>query len=181
MLRAFYSLSALILLAISFPIQAQETAADGEENLQPNAEIKSFINWNVQCLRNEQTGDNNCTLFQHLNVDSGQRLLTMQVNKLPPREGQTDSQAIVVTVPLGVHLPSGMRMQVDEGKPLELTYERCDQGGCYAGSILNESLLEALIAGKSNRVTFNNLRGEAITATLSLSGFTAGFRALEDG
>lgn len=182
MLRPLSRLSALTLLFFSLACSAQEsaTAAAGDPaGIPPDAEIRKFRDWNVQCVRNAQTDASQCTLFQHLNVDSGQRLLTMQVNQLTAAEGEPGTLAVVVTVPLGVHLPSGMRMQVDDGTPLDLTYERCDQGGCYAGTLLGGELLEALVAGSKSRVTFNNLRGESITATLSLNGFTAGYQAME--
>ncbi len=201
MSRSAISAALLLCLTACLPALAQETGsgtdggntvaaqANNEEQAQdavtapgalPLPEPQRYTDWTVQCATDAESGAENCVLFQHLTVDTGQRLMTMQVSKLPPREGQTESRALVVTVPLGVHLPSGMRLQVDDAEAIDLTYERCDQGGCYAGSILDASLLESLMKGNDCRVTFNNLNGKSITATMSLSGFTAGYRAVSE-
>ena len=140
--------------------------------------VTSYEDWSVQCLESTESGEEKCVLFQHLKVESGQRLLTMQVSRLPSQENQQSAMALVITVPLGVHLPSGIQLRMDGGTPIELVYERCDQDGCYAGKVLGDSLLEAMMQGDRSQVMFNNLTGKSIAATLSLRGFGEGFRAL---
>jgi invasion protein IalB len=171
--------TALMLLTLALPIPV---VAQDETNAAPapaSTELKNHQDWSVQCATSPESTDGQCVLFQHLDVESGQRLLTMQVSRLSGgRDDGQEARALVITVPLGVHLPSGMRLQVDDGPPIDLSYERCDQGGCYAGTILNEELLKAMMQGEKSRVRFNNLNGKSITATLSLLGFAEGFRAL---
>ena len=171
-----------LCVTLALPVTAQETgeqSGTGPAATSSNAEVNSYDDWSVQCVSNPDSEARKCVLFQHLKVDSGQRLLTMQVSQLDSVAGQRDAMALVVTVPLGVHLPSGMRLQMDGNEIVKLDYERCDQGGCYAGTVLSAELLEAMMQEGNSQIVFNNLTGKSITATLSLRGFTAGFKAVE--
>lgn len=69
-------------------------------------------------------------------------------------------------------------MQIDEADPMGMEFERCDQGGCYAGQPMSQELTSALSKGKECKVSFNKLDGKTITATLPLRGFTAGYNSL---
>lgn len=171
-----------LCVALAHPVMAQEAGeqSGADPAVAPtNAAVSNYDDWSVQCVSNPDSEGRKCVLFQHLKVDSGQRLLTMQVSQLTSDAGQADAMALVITVPLGVHLPSGMRLQMDGSETVKLDYERCDQGGCYAGMILSAELLDAMMQGGSSQIVFNNLTGKSITATLSLRGFTAGFKAVE--
>ncbi len=147
--------------------------------MEPNTELKNFENWSVQCSRNSESGEKACALFTQVTLENGQRLLTLQIRDISRDPNNSGPNYVaIVTVPLGVHLPSGIRMQVDDTKALELIYERCDQGGCYAGTAVGETLSAALKAGKDCIISFNNLEGKTLKATLPLKGYTAGFNAL---
>ena len=173
----FYrSIGVLLIVLIGFSTNILAQATDSE---QPNAELKKFKDWNVQCVRNNETNKKACVLFHQLTLDDGRVLMAFQVQKIAPREETNNATHVaVLTVPLGVHLPSGIRVQVDEGDPLDLIYERCDQGGCYAGITLDEKITTTLKKGTEGIVQFNNLNGDTVSAKISLSGFTAGYNSL---
>lgn len=167
-----------VTLFLNANLLAQETAGE-DPNAAPNAELKNFKNWSVQCVLNEETDSRACVLFHQMMLENGQRLLAFQI--ADTNTGQQDAPAnyvAVITVPLGVHLPSGLRLEVDEAEPVDLVFERCDQAGCYAGTPLSETLKETLRKGKNCQISFNNLEGKTVKATVPLSGFTAGFNAL---
>ena len=156
---------------------AQDT--NSEVGAQPNAEIKQFQDWNVQCVLNADGLTRNCALFHQVNLDSGQRFMVMQVSNRLAADITADPEFVtIITTPLGVHLPSGVRVQVDNGTPLDLIYERCDQQGCYAGINMNEGFTTSLIKGNTAKVSFNDLSGKTLTTSISLKGFTAGFSSI---
>ncbi len=151
----------------------------GGGSAEPDSELKNYGNWSVQCVRNEETKSKNCVLFQQLILESGQRLLSMQINKATiTTDDTTPDFVVILNTPLGVHLPSGARIQIDKAEPVDLVYERCDRAGCYAGVPVDEGLQTALTKGKACNVTITNLLGKTITGSLSLKGFTDGFATL---
>ena len=69
-------------------------------------------------------------------------------------------------------------MIVDETLSLELSFERCDQNGCYAGTLMRDDMVQALKKGREAKISFVDVANQKITTAVSLSGFTAGLRAL---
>ena len=154
---------------------AQEEEAEPTE---PNAELLNFENWTVQCVRAEDD-QKNCFLYQPILLRDGQRLLLFRVQRNVAIAGNEEpSDVAILTVPLGVHLPSGITLQVDEEEPITLEYERCDQQGCFSGMVIDDAMLNSFIEGSNCMVSFNDLSGQTITATLSLRGFTAGYNEM---
>ena len=165
----------VVVASMALPLYAQAQEVDE----QPNVEIKKFKNWSVQCVSGEEEPAKVCVMFYQLITEEGYRVLSIQIQELDDAESEEAPGYIaILTVPLGVHLPSGLRIQVDQRDPVDLSYERCDQGGCYAGTSMGEALTDSLKRGKECVVLFNNLNGNTVRATVSLDGFTAGYNAL---
>ena len=169
------------ILAVTLIIASGYTLAQEQEQpepTEPNAEMLNFENWTVQCVRNDED-QKNCFLYQPILLRDGQRLLLFRVQKDVEIAGSDEpSDVAILTVPLGVHLPSGITLQVDEEEPFTLEYERCDQQGCFSGTVIDDALLNSFIGGSNCKVSFNDLSGQTITATLSLLGFTAGYNEM---
>lgn len=142
--------------------------------------ISNYRDWTVQCLPASSPGQGPaCAMVQQLLVDSGERLLAMQVSKAGTADGTTDPNLVAVfSLPLGVYLPTGLSIAIDKKQPIKVDYERCDRGGCYAGLELGENLTDGLKDGVELLVRFNNLDGRTISTRLSLNGFTAAHNAL---
>ena len=60
-------------------------------------------------------------------------------------------------LPLGLNLPAGAKMQVDDGKMVDLQIQTCEQRGCYANAPISPDLLAAMRSGKQFKVSFQNL------------------------
>jgi len=80
-----------------------------------------------------------------------------------------------VQLPLGLNLPGGARLQVDDGKVVELLIQTCENRGCYANTQISPDLLAALKSGKQLKVSFQNLAKETITIPMPLADFTAAY------
>ncbi|NKB75881.1 MAG: hypothetical protein GKR96_02275 [Gammaproteobacteria bacterium] len=140
-----------------------------------NVETQQFTDWTVQCTVTDGTQKTICVLFYRVLLDNGYPLLVFQVTKSP----EVDDRFIgVFDVPLGVYLPTGVTMTIDNAESIQLSFERCDQNGCYAGTSLSEEIVQSLKKGQQAKVTFIDIANQKITATVSLDGFTAGLRAL---
>lgn len=87
----------------------------------------------------------------------------------------THSPIALVQLPLGLSLPAGARLQVDDGKSLDLQIETCENRGCYASTPVAPDLLAALKSGKQLKVSFQNLGKETITIPMPLADFASAY------
>jgi invasion protein IalB len=89
--------------------------------------------------------------------------------------GDTRAPVALVQLPLGLNLPAGAKFQVDDGKPVDLQIQTCENRGCYANLPIAPDLLAALKSGKQLKVSFQNLGKETITIPMPLTDFTAAY------
>jgi invasion protein IalB len=87
--------------------------------------------------------------------------------------------AMLVQLPLGLFLPAGIQLGVDDQATRNLPVQRCDANGCYAGLSVDGALLAALKAGKALRLTMRNMAQEPVTFEVPLAGFTAAFERID--
>jgi invasion protein IalB len=87
----------------------------------------------------------------------------------------TRQPVALVQLPLGLDLPAGAHLQVDEGKVVDLQIQTCEQRGCYANLPVPADLLAAMHTGKQLKVSFQNLAKEAISIPLPLADFAAAY------
>lgn len=172
----------LLVLFLFFALHSSAThpQVSGERDSgSPDVETLNFKEWTVRCVQNQAGGDKNCAMLQRLNLKSGQRLLTVQLRRQTlKQEDGVRANILVFTVPWGVHLKQGVEFNVDDGEPQTIAYERCDPNGCYAGLIVDDSVLSSMLKGSEAKVRFVEPAGRALTVTVSLMGFTAAYRNL---
>ena len=87
----------------------------------------------------------------------------------------TRTPVALVQLPLGLNLPAGARLQVDDGKAVDLQIQTCENRGCYANTQISPDLMAALKSGKQLKVSFQNLAKETITIPMPLADFTAAY------
>lgn len=106
---------------------------------------------------------------------TGQMLASVSV-RVPPSGSQP---VMMVQVPVGLFLPAGINVRIDEQPPLQLVIQTCDLKGCYAGSPVSTDMLKAMKAGKQLGVEFQNLSKQAITVPLTLTQFAEAYRSIQ--
>lgn len=155
------ALSALALLATGVVHAAQ----DGEV----------FRDWTARCERPPEANQEICHISQTVKSPEGnQEMAQVAVGYFP----NSDDPVAIVTLPLGVHLPRGLTLQVDSGEEIRVPIEVCNRGGCQAGINLKSPLREAMLKGNTLKLTIYDPAGQSATLPVSLSGFTAGLGSL---
>ena len=81
----------------------------------------------------------------------------------------------MVQLPLGLNLPGGAKLQVDDGKTADLQIQTCENRGCYAGTAIAPDVLAALKSGKELKLSFQNLAKETITIPMPLTDFATAY------
>ncbi len=138
---------------------------------------ETFKDWTTYCEKNEAQGTEQCFSVQNITLtETQQRLLNVAVGHQP----QSGQPIVILTLPLGISLPPGVKVQVDKGEAFTFPVERCDSSGCIAVFPLQAGLLTALKRGSQAVVTFFDATRKGIGVPVSLSGFTAGYKALDE-
>ena len=158
----------LLCLVAAVPALAQEKPA--EAAARPPA-------WASQCASATRTGPLECSMEQRLVLEgSGQFLARLVIKQHAPDQ----APVMMLHVPLGVSLPAGLRLSVDDATDgFTLAYQTCDGAGCYAAEQMSEPVLAALRAGKELALHFENSGKRPIDLKFSLTGFTQAYDAID--
>ncbi len=168
-----FFLVVLITVFGSVPVSAQEAA-------KKPAEKKPVAAWQVNCSPTSDPNILACQMVQNLTLaKTGQRLLTVVIKPQPKHEKK--EPAIVLSLPHGLFLPSGVSLQVDDGKKTTLAIRTSDKNGAYTATALNTDFITAMKAGNAMKVTMTANNKKPITVSVSLLGFTAAFNKINSG
>lgn len=107
------------------------------------------------------------THHERLDGNTGMVLVSAAIRKV---EGQ-DKEALMVMVPLGMALPPGVQVKVDEKEPVKLQFTLCHAAGCTAEGEATPAIIEQMKTGKQVVVAAINLAGKAIGFPVPLTGF----------
>ena len=88
------------------------------------------------------------------------------------------SRLLRVVAPLGVLLPSGLGLKIDQVDIGRAGFVRCLPSGCIAEVTMEDKLVDQLGSGTSATFIIFQTPEEGIGIPLTLSGFKDGFAAL---
>jgi invasion protein IalB len=117
----------------------------------------------------DQKKELNVCLTHHERLDgnTGMVLVSAAIRQV---EGQ-EKEALMVMVPLGMALPPGVQVKVDEKEPVKLQFTLCHAAGCTAEGEATKAVIEQMKTGKQVVVAAINLAGKAIGFPVPLTGF----------
>jgi invasion protein IalB len=84
---------------------------------------------------------------------------------------------LTALLPLGLSIPAGVQVSVDDGPEMALTLERCLRAGCVAGRVLSAEDIATLRRGTVLAIRFDAAPGRTVDLEGSLSGISAGLDA----
>lgn len=166
-----------LVAALTLPLMATAAHAQGEAK-KPTQ--KTFQDWTLVCQKPEGQTKDVCVLVQTLvskEKDSDKERPLMRVETVITPNGES---GMIFALPLGFFLPQGLSFQVDEGEAKRFAVEVCVPDGCRAALATNDEMLKALRGGKEGKLTFYANPQKPITFPVSLKGFSAGYKALQD-
>lgn len=131
--------------------------------------------WQVRCDTPAGAQGEQCVLMQFVTAEDRDNVgLTVIV--LKTADGQ--ARLMRILAPLGVLLPSGLGLKIDETDIGRAGFVRCLPNGCVAEVILEEGLLDQLEGGETATFIIFQTPEEGIGIPISLAGFEPGFEAL---
>ncbi len=136
---------------------------------------KKFKDWTVACEKLPTSGKEICNLFQNVTNDKGKVVMQVAVGYPPGK----DTPQALITLPLGVMLPSGLEFKGGTAKAIRVPFTVCVKNGCVAGVELKPEIIKGMKAGEKGSVKFAASAKQVIEVPVSLKGFTAGFKSLK--
>ena len=132
--------------------------------------------WVARCTSASRTTSLDCAIEQTAVLTKTGQLIVLINIRVP---ADTRAPIAVVQLPLGLNLPAGAKLQIDDGKTSDLQIQTCEARGCYANMPVAPDMLAAMRSGKQLKVSFQNLAKETITIPMPLADFAAAYEKIK--
>jgi invasion protein IalB len=134
-----------------------------------------YGDWEIRCEKPAGATADQCALIQSVTAEDKANV-NLVVIVLKTSDGK--SRLLRVIAPLGVLLPSGLGLNIDEAKIGSAGFVKCLPTGCVAEVIMEDKLIDQLKSGKIATFVIHQTPDEGIGLPLSLSGFKEGYAKL---
>jgi invasion protein IalB len=156
--------SALAALALGTP----RAAAQGVVK-------NTFGEWQMRCETPPGAKNEQCALVQNVMAEDRPNL-TLLVIALKTADGK--ARLLRMVAPLGILIPAGVGLKIDQNDIGRAGYVRCLTTGCIAEAVLDDTLLNQLKGGQNATFIVFQTPEEGVGIPVSLTGFGAGFDSL---
>ncbi|MDO9441260.1 MAG: invasion associated locus B family protein [Beijerinckiaceae bacterium] len=134
-----------------------------------------YGDWEMRCETPPGASREQCALIQSIAAEDKPNVnLVVIVLKTADNK----SRLLRVIAPLGVLLPAGLGLKVDETDVGRAGFVRCLPTGCIAEVVMEDKLLEQLRAGVNATFIIFNTPEEGVGLPMTLTGFKDGFDKL---
>jgi invasion protein IalB len=140
----------------------------------PVAPVAAASAWTTTCVSAARTDAPDCRAEQRSVLQNGQLLAGVTVTV--PHD--TRKPTLLVQAPFGISVRSGIGLQLDARPPVRLDVQTCDQGGCYAATVMSDDFFKTMLASKKLTVIVQALNQRQVAATLSLQGFAVALQRI---
>jgi len=131
--------------------------------------------WQVRCDNPPGAHSEQCALIQSVTAEDRANVgLTVIVLKTADQK----SRLMRVVAPLGVLLPSGLGLKIDNVDIGRAGFVRCLPNGCIAEVVMDDDLIKKLRTGQNATFIIFQTPEEGIGFPLSLKGFGDGYDKL---
>lgn len=159
----------LIAFAAAMGVGLATAPAIAQENTEQQSAWVKLCEKAPDITNKDQQLDVCLTHHEHIDGRTGQVVVSAAIRQV---QGQ-DKKALMVMVPLGMALPPGIQMKVDENEPISLKYTLCHIAGCTAETEATDDIVNQMKGGTKLVVAAINLAGQAIAfPDVPLAGFT---------
>jgi invasion protein IalB len=138
--------------------------------------VRSVYNdWQIRCDTPPGAQGEQCALIQIVTSEDRPNIgLTVIVLKTADQK----TRLLRVVAPMGVLLPSGFGLKIDQTDVGHAGFVRCLPSGCVAEVVMDENLIKQLRTGTTATFSYFMTPEEGIGFPMSLKGFSDGFDKL---
>jgi invasion protein IalB len=134
-----------------------------------------FNDWQIRCDTPPGAQGEQCALIQSVTAEDRANVgITVIVLKTADQK----SRLMRVVAPMGVLLPSGLGLKIDQADVGRAGFVRCLPSGCVAEVVMDETLIKQLRTGTTATFIIFQTPEEGIGFPMSLKGFGEGYDKL---
>jgi len=172
-----FPLSLFVLtLPFLFAQPAMALTDDETSIVKPSITTSTYEDWQTICVLGEEKPACEVTQTMQLEKD-GQTSFAMKITLIK----QADNTLMEIALPLGLDLPAGIAIQVDDNGEVNLPFVTCVAKGCVAVATVDVGFVNELRQGAALKVAYRPFRqSQAIVLSSSLRGFTNAIEVLAD-
>jgi invasion protein IalB len=168
----------LAACAVAAAVAAGGTAAvvaGGTAALAQGAVRSVHGDWQVRCETPPGAQTEQCALFQSVVAEDRANVgITVLVLKTADQK----SRLMRVQAPLGVLLPAGLGLKIDQTDVGRAGFVRCLPRGCYAEVVMDDTLIGKMRTGQTATFFIFQTPEEGIGFPMGLKGFGEGYDKL---
>jgi invasion protein IalB len=166
------ALSRPLMLACAFLLVAVATGGAGAQGV-----VKSVHgDWQIRCDTPPGAQSEQCALIQSVTAEDRPNVgLSVIVLKTADQK----TRLLRVLAPLGVLLPSGLGLKIDQTDIGRAGFVRCLPNGCVAEVVMDDNLIRQLRTGTSATFIIFQTPEEGIGIPVGLKGFGEGYDKLQ--
>ncbi len=163
-------------LSITAAVLAVAAWAGTSNQAKAQGAVKSVhADWQVRCDTPPGAQGEQCALIQSVTAEDRANVgLTVIVLKTADQK----SRLMRVVAPMGVLLPSGLGLKIDNADVGRAGFVRCLPNGCVAEVVMDDDLVKKLRSGQTATFIIFQTPEEGIGFPMSLKGFGEGFDKL---
>ncbi len=156
--------------------QAPQSTTPAPKTAAPNPQSqdgKQFQDWILHCKVLAEGKPEACEMHQDIVNQKNTRVVLVIVGRVP----NIESPGMLILMPLGIALPPGVFLKIDDGDRQRLELKMCEKEGCRVEIVLKPDLLAQLKSGTKGTIIFyvydRQGKGQEVDIPISLLGFSA--------
>ena len=179
-LKKLISTSILIKLLLTLSPLTLTSNAQEKIDLGDPYYVSQHDDWSIKCIKAPENSPDPCQLYQQLYDENSNPVAEIHIFNLDQKSAAFMGGSLMT--PLETLLTSGLVFSIDEGVRKVYEFSFCTLSGCIARIGFTEDEIKSLKKGKFAHAYLVSARNPdfEVKATLSLKGFTAAYKALND-
>jgi invasion protein IalB len=174
------SFTALLLVAVASGASIQRAASQQNSTAVPKAggtevaprgerEVKdiTYGDWRKLCFK---PGGSRTLCRTSITGTFATGQVAVRVD-IVEREGDATARLQVFS-PVGMYLPTPVKLTIDQGEPHNVPYNWCLTNGCIAGTVADPKMVQEMASGQMLRLEFVDSNLLSLTTSLPLGQFT---------
>lgn len=125
--------------------------------------------WQIVC----QPAKKRCEMAANLKTGKGSVISVISLSKFHRRTGGSSQLVANMQIPLGLHIPSGITIRIDDRVKAPAKLIECNRIGCRALLLVKDEILKAMQQGSIITITMVDAKSrKPLTLSYSLIGFS---------
>lgn len=167
-----------VVSLLTFPVNAKgptPEAAPAATSTPISIDRTKFGDWEVRCETPPGAARQQCALVQSLAMEDKPNV-TLLVIALKTADGK--ARLLRVIAPLGVLLPQGLGLKLDQTDVGRVFFAKCLPSGCVAESAIDDKFLDMMSSAKVATFVIFETPEEGIGIPMNMTGLKEGFAKL---